>query len=75
MESEKDYLTIAEAAQYLGISRVTVWRRVRDGTLPTYQASASKREKLVKRRDLDTLRRPRRVSPTRYRVKRTRKGP
>ena len=61
MQTQDDYLTLSEAAEYLGISRVTVWRRIREGQLATYQASTSRRQKLLRRADLDYLRRPRRV--------------
>jgi len=62
IEDQDDYLTLSEAAEYLGISRVTVWRRIREGQLATYQASTSRREKLVRRQDLDQLKRPRPVT-------------
>ena len=74
MEQQEEYLTLSEAAEYLDVSRVTIWRRVRDGTLSTYQASTSRREKLVKLKDLDDLQRPRRISPTRDRTRRVRKA-
>lgn len=54
-------MTLAEAARYLGASRVTLWRRIRDGELDTYQTGWSRRVKLVKRRDLDRLRNPRKL--------------
>jgi len=65
MEDQEDYLTLSEAAEYLGVSRVTLWRRVRDGTLTPYQAASSRRKKLVKRKDLDKLLRPRKLSSLR----------
>ena len=74
MRDQSKYLSLSEAAKYLGVSRVTVWRRIRDGTLASYQASTSRREKLVRRRDLDELRRPRQVIPLRYKVRHAR-GP
>ena len=55
------YLTVGDASDYLGISRATMWRRIRDGELPAYQAGLSRRVKLVKRRDLDKLRQPRKL--------------
>lgn len=69
MESQEEYLTLSQAAEYLGISRVTLWRRIRDGVLPAYQALTSRREKLVRREDLHKLRRPRLVTPARYPVR------
>lgn len=61
VDGGKEYLTLSEAAEYLGTSRVTVWRRIRDGQLPAYQSASSKRMKLLKRRDLDRLRNPKKV--------------
>lgn len=60
-EQEEEYLGLADAAEYLGVSRVTVWRLMREGSLPVYQTAASKRKKLVRKSDLEGLRRPRRV--------------
>ena len=34
---ESELLTVAEAADMLGVSRITVRRRIRDGTLPAVQ--------------------------------------
>lgn len=62
VETQDDYLTLSEAADYLRVSRVTVWRRICEGKLATYQASTSRREKLVRRQDLDELKRPRPVA-------------
>jgi len=73
MKAQDRYLTLSQAAQYLGISRVTLWRRIRDGTLSTYQASTSRREKLVRQVDLDNLRRPRPLTAVRYSARHTRK--
>jgi excisionase family DNA binding protein len=73
MESQKEYLTLSEAAEYLGVSRVTLWRRIRDGALATYQAGASRREKLVRRQDLRELRRPRLIGCARHGATRDRK--
>ncbi len=70
MQDEEQYLNLTDAAEYLGVSRVTVWRRVRDGTLRTYRASASRREKLVKRTDLDHIRHPEPIRREAYHVRR-----
>jgi len=71
---DEEYLTVSEAASYLGISRVTVWRRIRDGSLHTYQAAKSKRTKLVKREDLDELLKPQPSETTAYKVRRRKKS-
>ena len=61
---EEEYIGLDGAAEYLGVSRVTVWRLVREGSLPVYQTGASKRRKLVRKRDVEGLRRPRKVKRT-----------
>ena len=50
---EEGYLTLGEAAEYSGVSRVTIWRMVKDGRLPAYQNPRDWRVKLVKRAELD----------------------
>ena len=50
---EEGYLTLGEAAEYTGVSRVTIWRMVKDGRLPAYQNPRDRRVKLVKREELD----------------------
>jgi excisionase family DNA binding protein len=60
----QDYLTLTDAATYLGVSRQTLWRRIRDGALPVYSSEVNRRERLVKRADLDRIRTPRTIEPT-----------
>jgi excisionase family DNA binding protein len=55
----EEYLTMQEAARLLGISRQTLWRLVRAGKLQTYQSEINRRVKLVKRTDVESLKRPR----------------
>jgi predicted DNA-binding transcriptional regulator AlpA len=41
------YLTYAEAAERLGVSRMQIWRLVRDGVLEAHPNPMDRREKLV----------------------------
>lgn len=53
------YLTVQQAAELMGIHRITVWRLVRAGKLQTYQSEINRRVKLVKRADLEEMMRSR----------------
>jgi predicted site-specific integrase-resolvase len=44
---EEELLSMNEVAERLGISRVTVWKMVKNGDLPAQQNPIDKREKLV----------------------------
>ncbi len=53
-----EFMTIKEAAEVLGVSRVTIYRRVKAGELEAYQSRADRRERLVRRADIEALLRP-----------------
>ncbi len=55
---DREYLTLGQAAEYSGVSRVTIWRMVKEGRLPAYQNPRDRRAKLVKREELDEALRP-----------------
>ena len=55
---DREYLTLGQAAKYSGVSRVTIWRMVKEGRLPAYQDPRDRRVKLVKREELDEALRP-----------------
>jgi excisionase family DNA binding protein len=57
-ESDSEYLTMQEATRLLGIGRMTLWRRVRDGVLPVYRSERDRRARLVKRSDVERLLKP-----------------
>ena len=59
MERDDEYLTMTEAQEALGVSRFKIWQLVRDGVLQTYESSLDKRQKLIRRADLDAVKRPR----------------
>ncbi len=54
-----EYLNLVEATRYLGISRMTLYKLIREGRLPTYKSELNRAVRLVKRADLDRLRQPR----------------
>jgi excisionase family DNA binding protein len=59
----KDYLTMQEAADELGVTRFTISRLVRAGTLASYASPLNRRQKLVKREDVEALREPVPLNP------------
>ncbi len=59
----EEYMTLQEAREFLGISRPTMWRVLKDGDLPVYADPLDKRKKLVKREDVERLKQPRKVEP------------
>jgi excisionase family DNA binding protein len=50
-----EFLTMQEATRLLGMGRMTLWRRVRDGVLPVYRSERDRRVRLVKRADVERL--------------------
>jgi len=61
-----EYLNLVEAARYLGISRMTLYKLIREGKLPTFQSDLHQAVRLVRRADLDQLRQPKPAdTPTR----------
>ena len=58
MSEGDDYLTLMQAAEYSRVSRVKLWRMVKDGRLPAYENPRDRRSKLVKRAELDAALRP-----------------
>ena len=53
-----DLVSLKDAANILGVSKFKLSRLIRDGLLPTYGSPLDRREKLVRRQDLDILRQP-----------------
>ena len=54
-----DYLSLTAAAELMNVSRFTMWRLVKDGKLRVYESERDRREKLVRRADVEALVRPR----------------
>ncbi|HEV2127841.1 MAG TPA: helix-turn-helix domain-containing protein [Thermomicrobiales bacterium] len=53
-----DYMTIGEAADALGVTRTTVWRRIKSGELEVFRSQTDRRERLVRRADIEAMLRP-----------------
>jgi excisionase family DNA binding protein len=51
-----DYLTLAEAAEYIGVSRAKLSRMVGEGAISHTSSPLDKRLKLFRRADLDPFR-------------------
>jgi excisionase family DNA binding protein len=58
-----DYITVTEARELLGVSKVKIARMIRDGELVTVPDKRDARVKLVKRSDVEKIMQ----SPTRTR--------
>ena len=54
----EEYMTLGEAADALGISRATIWRRIRNGEIVAFQSHQDRRKKLVRRADVEELLKP-----------------
>ena len=54
-----EYLALKEAAAYLGVSRLKMWRMVKQGTLSVYSDPLDRRKRLVKKDDIEALKHPR----------------
>jgi len=53
-----EFVTMRKAQEILGVSKFKMWQLVRDGQLAAYQSEVDRREKLIRRVDLDALRSP-----------------
>jgi excisionase family DNA binding protein len=51
-------MTLVEAAETLGVSRFKVSRLIRDGELRAFVSPLNRRQKLVRRDDVEVLRTP-----------------
>lgn len=55
---QDEFVTIGEAAEALGVTRTTIWRRIKRGGLDVFQSQMDQRERLVRRSDIEALKRP-----------------
>ncbi len=56
-----EFVTMTAAQEILGVSRFKIWQLVKEGKLETFRSELDRREKLIRRSDLDALRRPQSV--------------
>ncbi len=54
--TEREYYTVAEAAEVLGVSRTTIWRWIESGRLPAYRIG--RKTIRIRRADLPSLLKP-----------------
>lgn len=57
-ETTERWLTIDEAAEYLGVSRRAIHRYIKERSLPAYKSKVRGRT-LLRQEDLDAFRQPR----------------
>jgi excisionase family DNA binding protein len=50
-----DLLTLNDAAEYLGVSRMKLWRLMKEGKLTAVINELDNREKLISKMELDAL--------------------
>lgn len=51
--SVDQYLTLTQAAEFLGIGRTVMWQLVKGGDIPYITSKRDRRVKLIKLRDLE----------------------
>jgi excisionase family DNA binding protein len=59
----EEYVPVGEAARLLGVSRWTVQRRIKEGTLTAHTSPANRRVTLLRRSEVLALLRPQSVAP------------
>jgi excisionase family DNA binding protein len=60
---QEGYMTMTEAAEALGLSRATLWRRIQAGELVAFQSHQDRRQKLVRRVDIEEMLKPTAIAP------------
>jgi excisionase family DNA binding protein len=55
MAESEEYMTVAEAREYLGVSKRKITQFIEDGVLRTEPNIFDKRSKLIKRADVEAL--------------------
>ncbi len=56
---EEQFVTMKEAQEILGISNYTMWKMVKDGRVKAYQSGVDRRRKLIRKSDLEAIKRAR----------------
>lgn len=54
----EEFLTLGDAAKYLGVSRTTLRQRILEGKLRPVKNQADTREKFIAKSELDALKSP-----------------
>lgn len=54
--AESEFMTVAEARDYLGVSKTKIARLIDGGELPAVENVLDKRSKIVRRADVERLR-------------------
>ena len=54
----EEFFTLQQAAQHAGVTRVTIWRMVKEGRLRAYADPRDRRVKLIRRDELEAALRP-----------------
>jgi excisionase family DNA binding protein len=52
---KSEFMTLNEAAELLGVSRPTLWRRIVQSEIPVFQSPQDRRHRLVKREDIERM--------------------
>lgn len=55
MRRTDDFMTVNQAREIIGVSKVKIAQWIKDGTLPSVESIFDKRVKLVRREDVERL--------------------
>jgi excisionase family DNA binding protein len=55
-QRQDEMLTINKAAEYLGVHRRTIWKRIRSGEIHAQKNGVDKRQRLIEISELEKLR-------------------
>ncbi len=61
MTVAEELMTLKEAQEYLGVSRVKIWKLTKEGNLSIYTDPLDKRKKLVPKAEVEKLKQPRAI--------------
>ncbi len=55
VQDREEYITLTQAAHYLGVSRLMVWSLLKQGRVRSTRSMADPNQRLVRRQDLEAL--------------------